>query len=75
LAKECATYHASGRLGQMPTVAGCSATGGSFPLTWSQYGTQGVQGLRCLNFTNGTNSATGGTITVQSDGAIACVLS
>ena len=75
LAKECATYHAAGRVGQMPTAAGCSTTGGSFTMSWTQYGTLGVQGLTCLNFTNGTNSATGGTITVTSDGGLSCVMS
>ena len=75
LAKECATYHAAGRVGQPPADTQCNTGGGTFSLSWSQYGTLGVQGLTCLNFTNGTNSATGGTITVTSEGGLTCVLS
>ena len=75
LAKECATYHAAGRLGQTPTAPGCSVGGGSFTMSWAAYGSAGVQGLTCLNDSNGTNSATGGTITVTTDGGLSCDLS
>jgi type IV pilus assembly protein PilA len=72
LAKECSTYHASGGVGQMPTVAGCVATGGSFTANWSQYG-QTVAGLKCLDTTHaGAKSAT---ISVQSNGELSCVMS
>ena len=73
LAKECATYHAAGKIGQIPTTPGCSATGGNFTMSWATYATGGVQGLRCLT-NEYTTSVTGGTITVQADGALACNL-
>jgi type IV pilus assembly protein PilA len=72
LAKECSTYHASGGVGQMPTVSGCVATGGSFVANWSQYN-QTVAGLRCLDVTHaGAKSAT---ISVGSNGELSCVMS
>ena len=81
LAKECSTFHASGGVGQKPTVSGCNdvggtavgaAAGGSFTANWATYG-QTVAGLRCLNQTHaGAKSAT---INVASDGALTCVLS
>jgi type IV pilus assembly protein PilA len=74
LAKECATYHAAGRLGQIPTTPGCSSTGGSFTMSWATYATGGVQGLRCLTNVY-SNAVTGGTITVTSDGGLSCSLS
>ncbi len=73
LAKECATYLAAGGVGQMPTTPGCSANGGTFTMSWSQYG-QSVAGLKCLNFTNGTTGAQQGTISVTSVGGLSCVL-
>jgi hypothetical protein len=74
LAKECATYHAAGRLGQIPTTPGCSSTGGSFTMSWATYASGGVQGLRCLTNVY-SNAVTGGTITVFSDGGLSCSLS
>jgi type IV pilus assembly protein PilA len=80
LAKECSTFHASGGVGQRPTVSGCNdvgaatgaAAGGSFTANWSQYN-QTVAGLRCLNVTHaGAKSAT---ITVGSNGELSCVMS
>jgi type IV pilus assembly protein PilA len=80
LAKECSTYHASGGVGQKPTVSGCNdapaasgaAAGGSFVANWSQYN-QTVAGLRCLNATSaGAKSAT---ISVGSNGELSCVMS
>jgi len=72
LAKECSTYHASGGVGQMPTVTGCVATGGSFVANWSQYN-QTVAGLRCLAATHaGAKSAT---ISVTQNGELSCVMS
>ncbi len=73
LAKECATYLAAGGVGQMPTTPGCAGNGGTFPISWTQYG-QTVAGLRCLNFTNGTTGSQQGTITVTSVGGLSCVL-
>jgi len=73
LAKECATYLAAGGVGQMPTTPGCASNGGTFPISWTQYG-QTVAGLRCLNFTNGTTGSQQGTITVTSVGGLSCVL-
>ena len=74
LAKECATYHAAGRLGQPPAGTQCNTGGGTFTMSWVAYASGGVQGLTCLNDSNGTNSATGGTITVASDGGLTCDL-
>jgi len=72
LAKECSTYHASGGVGQMPTVSGCVATGGSFVANWAQYN-QTVAGLRCLDVTHaGAKSAT---ISVTQNGELSCVMS
>ena len=74
LAKECATYLAAGGVGQMPTTAGCASNGGTFPLSWTQYG-QTVAGIRCLNFPVSTIGYSQGTITVTSVGGLSCVLS
>jgi type IV pilus assembly protein PilA len=74
LAKECATFISSGGVGQAPAGTQCATTGGTYPITWTQYG-QTVAGLTCLNFTNGTTGASQGTITVSSTGGLTCVLS
>ena len=74
LAKECATYLAAGGVGQMPTTAGCASNGGTFPLSWTQYG-QTVAGIKCLNFPVSTIGYSQGTITVNSVGGLSCVLS
>ena len=74
LAKECATYLAAGGVGQMPTTAGCASNGGTFPLSWTQYG-QTVAGIRCLDFPVSTIGYSQGTITVTSVGGLSCVLS
>jgi type IV pilus assembly protein PilA len=73
LAKECSTYHASGGVGQMPTVSGCSSTGGSFVASWSQFGNQTVAGLRCLTATHA--GAIQAVITVSGNGALTCAMS
>ena len=72
LAKECATFISSGGVGQIPTTPGCSAGGGSFTASWTQYG-QTVAGLRCLNQTH--TGASQATITVSSTGGLTCALS
>jgi type IV pilus assembly protein PilA len=72
LAKECATYHASGGVGQMPTVSGCSSTGGSFTANWSSYG-QTVAGLKCLNITH--SGAVQAIIGVTGTGGLSCTMS
>jgi len=74
LAKECATYHAAGGVGQMPTTAGCASNGGTFPLSWTQYG-QTVAGIKCLDFPVSTIGYSQGTITVTSVGGLSCTLS
>jgi type IV pilus assembly protein PilA len=74
LAKECATYVASGGVGQQPsatTTAGCTAdgctiAGGTYPAAW----TGSPTGVRCLGTSvDGRQSAT---ITVSSTGGLSC---
>ncbi|WP_286194305.1 prepilin-type N-terminal cleavage/methylation domain-containing protein [Synechococcus sp. CCY 0621] len=70
LAKECATFVASGGVGVAPTncTAGSSA---SFSQSWSATGT--AAGLTCLNLTN----QSGGTVTigVTTTGQLSCTIS
>jgi type IV pilus assembly protein PilA len=74
LAKECATYAASGGVGTAPTATvtggayGCTSTGGSVSKGW---GTS-VAGLRC--FSN-TFSGSGVTISVTGSGQLTCAIS
>ena len=70
LAKECATFIASGGVGQAPTscTAGAAAT---FSATWSPT----VSGLNCLSASAGTVGKSSASITVSSTGALSCTLS
>jgi len=78
LAKECATYVASGGVGVAPLVgtnpvSPCNATsGGNYIATWTTY-VQDVSGLKCLNVTAGTGRSA--TINVSSSGGLACTVS
>ena len=67
LAKECATFIASGGVGQAPSncTAGAAAT---YSASWSPT----VSGLNCLGVTSG--GASSATIRVTSQGAMSCVL-
>ena len=69
LAKECATYVASGAVGQQPTSGGvtCSTSGGTYTATWA--GT--ASGLKCLQLTD-IGAVTTASITVGSTGSLAC---
>ena len=73
LAKECATFIASGGVGQLPTTPGCATNGGTFNVNWTQYGNQTVAGLRCLTITHA--GALRATIAVAADGALSCTMS
>jgi type IV pilus assembly protein PilA len=65
LAKECATYVASGGVGEQPTEGGtCTTAGGTYQATWA--GT--AVGVKCL----GAVVSTGATITVTSTGQLSC---
>jgi type IV pilus assembly protein PilA len=66
LAKECATYVASGGVGQAP--ANCStAAGGSFSATWT--GT--TSGVKCLQLTD-IGAVSKVTINVGTTGSLSC---
>ena len=74
LAKECATYNASGGVGQNPNTSSCTlVTGttvaGTFAADWSSYG-QTVAGIKCLAAT--TAGASSATITVRGNGDLTC---
>jgi type IV pilus assembly protein PilA len=72
LAKECATFTASGGVGVAPTATGvsCASSGGSVSGTW----TAGPVGIRCLTATSvSTNSAA--TATIATSGALSCAFS
>jgi len=73
LAKECATFKASGGVGVAPTGGGVTCDTGSSPQTYS--GTWGgtVSGLKCLGETSA--GASKAVITVASNGNISCALS
>jgi type IV pilus assembly protein PilA len=66
LAKECATYVASGGVGQEPEDCG-RTTGGTFTATWA--GT--TSGVKCLQITD-IGPVTKATITVSSTGGLSC---
>ena len=71
LAKECATFKASGGVGVAPTAGGvaCAATGAqSYVATWGAT----VSGIRCLTATSAAASVA--TITVATDGGLTCAL-
>ena len=69
LAKECATFVASGGIGQQPGVTapdGCTTAGGSYQAAW----TGSPTGVKCLGTSvDGKQSAT---ITVSSTGGLSC---
>jgi len=72
LAKECATFKASGGVGVGPTAGGvtCASTGSqNYSATWGAT----VSGIRCLAATS--SAASVATITVATDGGLSCVLS
>ena len=70
LAKECATFVASGGVGVAP--AGCSTNAVStYVANWTQYN-QDVSGLRCLNVTAGTGRVA--TISVSTNGDLSCAV-
>jgi type IV pilus assembly protein PilA len=72
LAKECATFTASGGVGVAPTAAGvsCASSGGTVSGSW----TAGPVGIRCLTATSAsTNSAA--TATIATSGALSCAFS
>jgi len=71
LAKECATFAASGGVGVAPSTI-CSTSGGNYIATWTTY-VQDVSGLKCLNVTAGTGRSA--TINVSSSGGLACTVS
>ena len=68
LAKECATFVASGGVGTQPNT-NCNTNGGTYSGNWSQFG-QSVAGLRCLTITAG--SGLNVTVTVAIDGGMSC---
>lgn len=70
LAKECATYVASGGVGQQPTAGGvtCSSAGNvTYTATWT--GT--ASGVKCLAITD-IGAVTQARITVSSTGSLTC---
>jgi type IV pilus assembly protein PilA len=71
LAKECATFVASGGVGVGPTVGGvsCTATG---PYTYSATWGGTVSGLRCLTTTSA--GASKAEIVVATNGGLTCTL-
>ena len=71
LAKECATYVASGGVGTAPSTV-CGTSGGNYIATWTTY-VQDVSGLKCLQVTAGTGRSA--TINVSSFGGLTCTVS
>jgi len=69
LAKECATYVASGGVGVAP--ANCATNGGTITRTWSA--TTTVGGLNCLEDT-GISGSSQVSITVSPTGTMSCAL-
>jgi type IV pilus assembly protein PilA len=67
LAKECATFVASGGVGQAPSEACTVADGGTFTATWD--GT--TSGVKCLQLTD-IGAVTQAEITVSSTGSLSC---
>jgi type IV pilus assembly protein PilA len=67
LAKECATFVASGGVGQAPDDDCTVADGGTFTATWS--GT--TSGVKCLQLTD-IGAVSEVTITVSSTGSLTC---
>jgi type IV pilus assembly protein PilA len=74
LAKECATFAASGGIGAAPgTVASvtvsCASNGGSVSGTWNA----GPVGIRCLSATS-TSGNSAANVTVSSNGTLSCAI-
>ena len=69
LAKECATFTASGGVGALPTGTGvtCASGGGTVSGSW----TSGPVGIRCLTGTSASANSTA-TATIASTGALSC---
>ena len=70
LAKECATFVASGGVGIAPATT-CTTTGGSVVETWAG---GSVGGLNCLEDRNVTG-ASQVTVTISATGTMSCALS
>ena len=72
IAKECATFKASGGVGVAPTTGGvtCNTTASQ---SYSATGGGTVSGLRCLAATSA--GASKAVITVATDGGLSCALS
>lgn len=69
LAKECATFVASGGVGVAPSTL-CNATsGGNYIASWTTFA-QTVNGLKCLQITAGSGQSA--TINVSSSGGLSC---
>ena len=79
LAKECATYVASGGVGVAPAQGTnpslCTNLQGvsNYTGSWSQYGATAVGGLKCLNITAGQGTSV--IIQVSSSGGLSCAIS
>jgi type IV pilus assembly protein PilA len=71
LAKECATFVASGGVGTAPSTLCVEGAGGNYIATWTTF-KQDVSGLKCLNITAGTGR--GATINVNSFGGLSCTV-
>jgi type IV pilus assembly protein PilA len=71
LAKECATFVASGGVGVAPSTLCNASTGGNYIATWTTY-VQDVSGLKCLQITAGSGRSA--TINVSSFGGLLCTV-
>ena len=71
LAKECATFVASGGVGSAPGTQCDALAGGNYIATWTTY-VQNVNGLKCLQITAGSGRAA--TINVSSFGGLLCTV-
>ena len=70
LAKECATFVASGGVGVAPSTI-CGTSGGNYIATWTTFD-QLVSGLKCLQITAGSGKSA--TINVSSFGGLLCTV-
>ena len=71
LAKECATFVASGGVGTAPSTLCVDGAGGNYIATWTTF-KQEVSGLKCLNITAGSGKSA--TINVNSVGGLSCTV-
>ncbi len=71
LAKECATFVASGGVGVAPSTLCNASTGGNYIATWTTFD-QLVSGLKCLQITAGSGRSA--TINVSSFGGLLCTV-